>query len=384
MKTVGIITMHRVLNHGSALQAWATQEAISRLGYDAKIIDYFYPNGNHMKRGGGLKAVATFVLHLLQGFPAHKKRKRYEKFREVYFRLTAPYPTKSSIHDYPPGFDIYVSGSDQIWNPRYTNADGTFFLDFAPEGKRKISYASSFACGTLEADVEEKVAGWLQSFDAISVRERNAVKIIDRLMPGKAVVTCDPTLLLTPEDYWQIADKSIIRPCEPYILVYCLKYAYDPYPYATRLVEEAARQTGLQVLCVDFTSLQKIHAPHVRNFHDGLGPSEFLWLFAHAEMVITTSFHGTAFALNFGKSVYSIVMGGDFGDDRMKSLLHLCGIPERAIPMGTKGIRFDTGMDNAKVQGRLEELRRFSMDFLKENLSADGTSVCAEARTSRP
>lgn len=368
MKTVGIITMHCVVNHGSALQTWATQEVIRRLGYDATIINYRYPNDFHPKHRNRLKAIPQFMLHLFQGFPQRKKRKFYEKFWKEHFKLTAPYPNKASIMKNPPLFDIYVAGSDQIWNPQHTNGDGTYFLDFVPSGKKKISYASSFSCSTLKPDYEKNVATWLQSFDAISVREENGVKIINRFLPGKAVVTLDPSLLLTLEDYQPLIDKSTFKTDEPFILVYCLKYMYNPYPYATRFIEEAVRQTGLKVICVDFTALQKIHVPSVYNFRDGLGPSEFLWLFAHAEMVITTSFHGTAFALNFGKSVYSIVKDKDFGDDRMKSILNLCGVPERAIPMGTKDIRFSTEIDKVKIQNQLAKLRDFSINFLKKNL----------------
>lgn len=368
MKTVGIITMHCVVNHGSALQTWATQEVIRRLGYDASIIDYRYPNEFHPKHRNLIKAIPQFILHLLQGFPQQKKRRYYEKFWKEHFKLTEPFPSKKSIMKRPPLFDVYVAGSDQIWNPQHTNGDGTYFLDFVPSGRKKISYASSFSRAQLDADYEEKVHKWLQSFDAISVREENGKKIIDNFLPGKAVVTLDPSLLLTQQDYQPLINQSSFKTDEPYILVYCLKYMYNPYPYASQFIEEAARQTGMKIICVDFTALQKIHAPSVYNFHDGLGPSEFLWLFANAEMVITTSFHGTAFALNFGKSVYSIVKGRDFGDDRMKSILDLCGVPERAIPMGATNVKFDTTIDNNRIQKKLTQLRDSSLSYLKSNL----------------
>lgn len=368
MKTVGIVTMHCVVNHGSALQAWATQEVIRRLGYDARIIDYHYPNEVHPKHRNLIKSFLQFFLHLLQGFPQYKKRRYYEKFWKEHFKLTDPYKSKASIMKNPPLFDIYVAGSDQIWNPQHTNGDGTYFLDFVPLGKKKISYASSFSQSSLDSDFERKVAYWLKSFDAISVREKNGVHIIDRFLPGKAVVTLDPSLLLTQQDYEVLVNKSRLKIEEPYILVYCLKYMYNPYPYITHLIEEASRQTGFRIVCVDFTSLQKIHAPLVYNFHDGLGPSDFLWLFSHAKMVITTSFHGTAFALNFGKSVYSVIKDKEFGDDRMKSLLELCGVPERVIPLGTKNVEFATSIDNEKIQKNLNNLRAFSIAFLKSNL----------------
>lgn len=367
-KTVGVITMHCVVNHGSALQTLATQTILERLGYDVRIINYRYPNDFHPKRKNSLKKLLQFVLHWLHGFPQKRKKKMYEVFWKENFKLTRPYYTQEEIRNNPPEFDIYVAGSDQIWNPKHTNGDGTYFLDFVPADKVKISYASSFSCASLAPEFAEKVEMWLKSFKAISVREENGVKIIDRFLPNKSSITLDPSLLLTQQDYQPLIDKSTFKTEEPFILVYCLKYMYNPYPYVTHLIEEAARQLNMRVICVDFTALQRIKAKNVYNFRDALGPSEFLWLFANAQMVITTSFHGTAFALNFGKSVYSIVKNSNSNDDRMQSILNLCGMQERAIPMGTENVKFTTQIDCEKIQQKLSALREKSIDFLKSNL----------------
>ena len=119
MKRVGIVTMHKVVNYGSALQAWATQEVIRRLGYDVLIIDYVYPNAFHIKdkKRNIARSVLQWCLHFCQGFPWEKKRKHFEKFWNDNFNLTQTYPCVESIYNNPPDFDVYVAGSDQIWNP---------------------------------------------------------------------------------------------------------------------------------------------------------------------------------------------------------------------------------------------------------------------------
>lgn len=370
MKSVGIITMHCVVNHGSALQTWATQEIIRRLGYDVKIINYRYPNAIHPHRQrNAIKTLLQFIMHLVQGFPQLKKRKLYELFWKEYFALTDLFPTKESLVKQIPVFDIYISGSDQIWNPRHTNGDGAYFLDFVPKGKKKIAYASSFSCGSIEDKYRDNYARWLQSYDAISVRETNGVRIVEQLVGKKVPVTLDPSLLMTQNDYMPLIERSTIRITYPYILVYCLKYMYNPYPYATRFIEEAARQTELKVVCIDFTTLERIRVRNTINYHDGIGPSEFLWLFAHAKMVIATSFHGTAFAVNFGKPVYSIVKDKDDGDDRMKSLLINCALNDYIIPLNSPFPDFTKVYDKEGVQKRLELLRKESLDFLKTSLT---------------
>ena len=140
MKRVGIVTMHKVVNYGSALQAWATQEVIRRLGYDVLIIDYVYPNAFHIKdkKRNIARSVLQWCLHFCQGFPWEKKRKHFEKFWNDNFNLTQTYPCVESIYNNPPDFDVYVAGSDQIWNPTCIKGDGVFLLDFVTNGKRRF------------------------------------------------------------------------------------------------------------------------------------------------------------------------------------------------------------------------------------------------------
>ena len=140
MKRVGIVTMHKVVNYGSALQAWATQEVIRRLGYDVLIIDYVYPNAFHIKdkKRNIARSVLQWCLHFCQGFPWEKKRNHFEKFWNDNFNLTQTYPCVESIYNNPPDFDVYVAGSDQIWNPTCIKGDGVFLLDFVTNGKRRF------------------------------------------------------------------------------------------------------------------------------------------------------------------------------------------------------------------------------------------------------
>jgi len=371
MKTVGILTMHKVLNYGSALQAWATQEIIKKLGYDAFLIDYTYPNEYHksFNQKNILQEIKRYCLHLILGFPLEKKRKAFSFFWKNRYRLSVCYQNRDEIRRNPPEYDIYVAGSDQIWNPSQIHEDTTFFLDFVPKGKKKISYASSLAQSRIDGNFKNLVEKNLSDFSAISVRERNGVQSLKNVLSVPIEISLDPTLLLTKEDYQVLAEYSQVKISQPYMLVYILKYAYNPYPYATEFIKKAYEQTGLKIVCLDFSAKQRLGIKDVTYLHDAVGPAEFVWLFANASLVITTSFHGTAFALNFGIPFYSILYDVSTGDDRMKSLIDYCGVGNRGIIKNSSIGQISMDMDLSQIGKSLSIARAKSLTYLKKNLS---------------
>ena len=125
------------------MQAYATQRAIEKLGYKAQIIDYQYPNSYHATYPS-LKVKARHwannaMKNLLPGHLGTSLIRKYQDAFNSFYHLTEYYPTRNSVFDNPPVFDVYVAGSDQLWRPAFTNGDGVFFADFAPKGKKRIS-----------------------------------------------------------------------------------------------------------------------------------------------------------------------------------------------------------------------------------------------------
>lgn len=119
MKKVGLLTMHRVFNYGSILQAYATQTIIESLGFICDVIDYQYPNKIHKCGKFDIHQFIGFLLQLKQGFPELRRRKKFRRFYKKYFHLTRYYPTKESLERNPPIEDVYIVGSDQTWNTRH-------------------------------------------------------------------------------------------------------------------------------------------------------------------------------------------------------------------------------------------------------------------------
>lgn len=370
-KSIGLLTMHRVCNYGSALQAWATQEIVKRMGYEVTIIDYVYPNKYHNQFVPKLplwKEAARMVMNILYNHPMRRKRECFARFRGKYFNCSQTIENREDLKAVCHSFDTYLVGSDQVWNPDVLHEDYSFLLDFVPDNLTKASYASSFSQSKLKNCDINKISMLLNRFKSISVRERNAQLLVKDLI-GKEVPIClDPTLLLRKEDYLPLSEESTIKIRGEYILVYVLDYAFNPYPFATRFIEELSRKKGLKVVCIDFSARQHLNISECIHLHDAIGPAEFLWLFMHATIVVTSSFHGTAFALNFEIPFFSIVNDEDTGDDRMKSLILQCGADEQMVVKGSTAPKRCLDMDWESIRKKLNMLREYSFDYLKNSL----------------
>lgn len=363
-RKVGIVTMHRVRNCGSALQAYATQRAVEDCGFEAEIIDYVYPNRMHRCGNALLRLLyeaKSFVCDFFFG-----RRKLFGRFYEESLRLSRKrYDDAGALRRACPGYDIYLTGSDQVWNPRYTQGDTIFFCDFAPAAAKRISYAASFATTSLPETVALDYADKLRKYTAISVREQEGVPLVKTLCGKTAELVCDPTLLLDKEAWRPLAERSRVVPKRPYLLVYILKYAYNPYPKIYEIVEKVQSKTGLHAIFLNGRpgAYFRKNSTCVNN----VGPNEFVRLFRDAEFVVTTSFHGTAFSLNFEKPFYSVLesLGGQ--DSRMLSLLREVGAADRAIPISAEEICV-RWMNYARISPRLEDLRNRSRVFLARAL----------------
>lgn len=370
VKKVGVVTMHKVLNYGSALQAYATQRALEKLGVDCEIIDYLFPNKSHRKKKKTIYAhLRHYASEVYTGFAQTRKQKYFNAFYEKYFKLSKqPYNSSAEIIANPPVYDVYIVGSDQTWSLHHTRGDKTFFLSFAPKGAKKISYASSFGPNSLDDEELQQIKNELKGFFALSVRERNGQKIIADLIQKEVPICLDPTLLLNQEEWAVLAETSSLKIHQPYALVYVLSYAYNPYPFVVDFISKVHQQTGLHIVLLAFDKFQKLETKNVTNLHDGVSPCDFLFLFQHAELVITTSFHGTAFALNFERPFYSILNDKPSSDDRMLSLLQEMGAEDRAIKCNSEISNISLGMDYTFISTKLQEKREDSIMYLKNDL----------------
>lgn len=375
-KTIGIITIHKIHNVGSVLQTYALWKILRDAGYCVEIIDYKFPNEyhrseshNHTIQKHPKVSFCEKLIKAVYAFPLLKQHRLTDSFltRMNVSMSNVSYMNREHLLTSPPKYDVYISGSDQIWNPRYTNGDDIFLLSFANETSQKISYASSFGVNSLPENICLEFAKYFNRYDKISVREASGVKILKQEFSKESVCVLDPTLLLNSEQ-WKNALR-IKEPInnDPYIFCYFLNYSFDAFPYAEEFAMHMHKATGLKLI-FGGRPPKKIITKGGK-YCVGIGPEDFVSLVANATLVITTSFHGTAFAVNMNKPVYSIV-DSSTGDDRLSTFLRELGLNSRIVelnsPMPTDDF-FSLGDKNSIRQ--LENKRKESLDFLFNSIN---------------
>lgn len=315
-----IITMTNTYNYGATLQAYALHRFVKKIGYDCDIIDHMSTGETHKKvkltdlsRENIKKLPYKFALE--QGY------RSFEEFYEQHMNMTRRYPTVEELKADPPDSDVFISGSDQVWNYKDPKLD-RFLLDFVPDNKCKVSYAASMGNSDLPEEKKAIYSKALQRFDAISVREQEARELLQPLTGKTVNVHCDPAFLLSAEQ-WRAIEKPV-KGLVPgsYILCYMLHLPAWFNDWAKKLKEE----TGLPIVFVGLNGYRPVtHDKYVRN----AGPGEFLWLIDNAAMVVSSSFHGNVFSLIFGKKLISTPDKNR--PDRIHNLLRMFGENRREL-----------------------------------------------------
>ena len=354
---IGIITFHCSFNYGSVLQAYALQRTLTELGFDSKIID-FISNDFDQYRIFPLNHPRLLLQNLLRLHGLMKRRHRFHKFQSEYLMLTgSSYSSSTDLTPLVDKFDIFVCGSDQIWNLDCTRGVvGPYFLSFAGD-KRRVAYAPSLAHTSFKPEFfdKKKVSELLSKFDYLSVREEETVPVFQPLVDKKIEVVLDPTLLLDASAYTDMVGKRIQE--APYIFVYLLRDCPE-------LVESAIAMADLSGMTGYYVSESRLPIPNSRNLF-GIGPEEFVSLIAHANVVLANSFHSTVFSILFHRSFR--VFATDGSASRMRDLLAKLGIPERCSDKVDSSLITDVDWNG--VERRLGELRKGSCDYLRRALS---------------
>ena len=367
MKSIGIITIHKINNYGSVFQAYALQKVCEDMGYKVEIIDYTFPN-NHHRNNSFAKVADTQPkeprwIKLLFAKALLKQHRGIANFVHKYQHLSSlTYNSPEDLKSNPPQYDIYITGSDQLWNPRHCNGDPAFMLHFTSDEALKISYAASIGANDIPKDLHPLYKELLGRYRHISVRETSGVDVIRKVTDKKATTVLDPTLLLDKNDWNKIATpKRLVQ--KKYILCYFLNYSFNAFPYVDELADYIQKQTGYEIVRV-------ARPPHKLMFNHttymvGASPEDFLALVRDAEIVLTTSFHGTAFAVNYGKPLISIVEDRNASDSRQVSLLNSLGLMKQVLSISDDFPSFESSIyDIDSEQKCLEVLRCESKGFL--------------------
>lgn len=363
---VGILSRHSVANYGSLWQAYALQTAIEQLGYEAVNINYT----PEKEVGGTLaktlinvsrwrKNPVTRLAFLAYQYPSFSHTfSTFKRFRTYYLNETKEYTSSEQLKNDLPSVDLFCTGSDQVWNLLYDNKiDDTYFFDFLPDDKSRIAYAASFGGNKFEEGDVEKYAKYLKKYESISVREDSGVQILKEFgIEGTQVL--DPTLLLSKEEWEKLLPDRQKK--EDYILIYQLRPNKEFDNYAVEL----SKKTGMKLIRISTMFFQKFKCGE---FHYLPKPEEFLWYIKNAKYLLTDSFHGTCFAINFGTQFIEILPGRF--NSRNQSLLKSMGVEDRILLDFTNFDLHCKTIDYSIVNDRLDLLRKKSIEILKQDLA---------------
>ena len=319
---IGIVTQPLRANYGGILQNYALQQVLKRMGHEVWTIDY---NKYDWARWTDCawRAVAHKMLGHKVKFPMTPTRRAQQerplrRFVDKYIALTEPRTRVLELDIVTKyAFEAIVVGSDQVWRPRYNYDVKDCFLKFAKGlPLRRVAYAASFGTDEWEFTKRQtaKCAALAKTFNGISVREKSGVGLCRQNLGVDAVHVLDPTLLLHGADYAELCNDIPKR--RPFVFAYIL----DESEEKQRQVKDFARRMGLDYFIKS--------ADASVNMDDSVE----LWLsyFRDAAFVITDSFHGTAFSINFNKDFYAFG-NADRGNSRFDSLLGAFGLEDRLI-----------------------------------------------------
>lgn len=291
---IGLLTFHRANNLGAVLQASALLKYVQDNIGHCELID-FYPNNRIPVKYIGIKKVLRYCKRLvLYPFSATSRNRelRFNNYRSKNYSLSdKQYLGDSGIANTHFDYDAIISGSDQILNTTLTGNSKAYYLDFF-NGK-KISYASSFGRKDVSKEEIELIRNELPKFAALSVREQSGADIIKKEIGIEPQLVLDPVFLLSKDEWSKRCNEQLKLP-KKYIFVYSMEVS----PVLENAVSTIKEETGLPVIIVRGGG----KPGRIEGKEDGTcGPEEFLRYMRDAELVITNSFHGTAFSLIFEK-----------------------------------------------------------------------------------
>lgn len=311
MSSVGIITYHAAYNFGSVLQAYATQRAVEKLGHRATIINYRPATQRNYYELYRWKISPKFLIKDLTMLPVQQERRlrqeRYEEFISGRLKLTEKeYIDRAELAELSDSFDTYISGSDQIINKHSNELESDSWEAMDPyllmfTDRRKVSYASSPA--NMTAEDMKRISPKLARFDALSAREPDAAKIMRELTGKKVETVLDPTLLLDGTEWAMLADDAQCSLPKDFVLYYTLD-GTNKLIRRRRALNSLSNQMGLPILML--TPFAYIPQEKGLLSFPQAGPCEFLNAVRSAALVVTDSYHGTLFSINFGTRFLSI------------------------------------------------------------------------------
>lgn len=346
-----LITINDLQNYGNRLQNYATQEFFRKKGFQVEnIVDESCCSVKKSNENGMwriIRRIKHVILAVCRGtlicnITNNERRKKFLEFNKniVYSGIivrTSNELQMNGIED-----KVVIVGSDQVWNPEFALSDITLLHGI--KCKKKISFSASFGVNALAT--EEKIKMSLLDFDALSVREVAGARIIKEMTGRNAEVLIDPTLLLT-QDEWRKVSRKPKGVKNEYILTYFLSSKCEA---ANKQLSQICREKNVKVY----------ELLDAKDWVAGAaGPAEFLWLFDHAQLVLTDSFHACVFSFLFNKPfvVYDRNWGVRNMNSRLETLLEKFSLERKYANSGLENDIWEHDYTEGYKQLKIEKQR---------------------------
>lgn len=366
MKRICTITFNHAHNFGSVLQTFALGKFVSRLhnDIDYKVIDFYTQYQDTLysvyRKPFNIKNVVKNLIAFRYNKELKSKHQKFEDFIRNYISMTPRYYEEQDLIDNPPVADYFISGSDQIWNVRAMDFSNVYYLNFVKKGK-KISYAASF--GPKKINWSNYNANYysdlLKQYANISTREIGSANNVEYLIGHTPEVHLDPTFLLS-DDEWRQIQSNVNYANGKYILLYCL----EPSKKQLALAKAIGKKLGLPIMILCYNNKNDWFNTFVKRYDSG--PRDFLSYIDHASLVLSSSFHGTAFSIIYKKAFY--VFDG-MSDNRISTILSETKLADRSISTLDELWKVNLDVPNGKaIDQFLQKSREKSRSFLNDAL----------------
>lgn len=385
---IGIITFWQSQdNYGQILQCFATQFYLKSQGHKPFLIRYDFVNRPSIKNTPPWKNVlkiALIVPYIRSFLSSYKlklslnkieiknRERRFDEFKNKYLTQSEfVYKTLKQLQDNPPEADCYITGSDQVWAQLISNKENrVFFLDFGTENIRKISYAASFARSYYPEELKIELRNLLEKFTAISVREKEGVDICNSVLPHKAALVLDPTLLLTNDVYHRFIHKINKRNYK-YAFVYSINIT-SPNELKWNELKKYTDKKSIQIIVTPASGVVPGKELFKNTTYSYATIEGWLTNIYYSEFTITTSFHGVVFCILLQKNFAFMPLTNSFkrGNNRIFSLLEDLNLLNKIISNENPiNKAIENPINWNYINKRLSDLRLISNLFLKNSLN---------------
>lgn len=356
---ISFITIHIGSNFGSTLQTIATYKTLKELGADPICVNYIPPRVTYRRYWSVARTSIFRFIRRIIFFPfLYEETQRFAQYLARHCKVSTPIYYEDNFEKKCPLADIYITGSDQVWNTTHNEGlDAHYFFENI-KGK-KIAYASSIGKSSLDNQELQWLKEYTNDYSSILVREKSAVEIF-KCIGKQAEQVLDPTIMLNRKEWLPYASKRMVK--EPYLFVY-LPYNIADKKLCYQTARKISKKKNLKVISFSHSFYKDELADHTFIFS---GPDDVLSLIYHADFVITNSFHGTAFSINLNRQFYTY-MPSCFST-RINSIVNLCGLQNRVLYDVVKDNWESDTINYAPINEKLDIERKKSINYLRDAL----------------